>query len=318
MIKDENTLSILTNNWIPLIQLASQHASIDTFAKKLYLTNDVSSLWKLKIILSAYFIHEQSVEHESEQTAGLKSYPRYSNQPVDPRYDFFMAALLRHSNDRPTLPENLKIITWNYDSQIEMAYHPYGKIGHNDDDLLRRTLNIFPCPGKEYTKGGLSAEPSNIIKLNGTAAILYSETASSMEFKSYRKLFYKEAIEQILMLIRYSGEQINNPNFISHGSSVNFAWELEENWISKNAVTRAKDIITESDILVVIGYSFPVFNRDIDRTIFGDNSLSKVYIQDTEKNILGVQSRAKMIMNLRDTEFELDTNLDQFLIPFEL
>ena len=72
-IKDENTLSILTNNWIPLIQLASQHASIDTFAKKLYLTNDVSSLWKLKIILSAYFIHEQSVEHESEQTAGLKS-----------------------------------------------------------------------------------------------------------------------------------------------------------------------------------------------------------------------------------------------------
>src|SRR5205085_5957769 len=116
------------------------HPSIDTFAKKLFLTNDEYNLRQLKLILSVYFLYEQSHEAEKDNFFQYHEKVRYSNLPVDPRYDFFMAALLKPSKPRPVLPDNLYIVSWNYDSQLEMAYHPYGKIDHNDDKSLRESL----------------------------------------------------------------------------------------------------------------------------------------------------------------------------------
>ena len=43
--------------------------------------------------------------------------------------------------------------------------------------------------------------------------------------------------------------------------------------------------IEDADILVVIGYTFPFFNREIDRMIFSQmECLQKIYIQDPNAN----------------------------------
>ncbi len=99
---------------------------------------------------------------------------------------------------------------------------------------------------------------------------------------------------------------------------INFAWELQDNWFSKKAVEAAKAIISEASTLVIIGYSFPVFNRDIDKYIFEDNRLEKIYIQDLAVSIEGIKSRVIKTIDVDPEIIELETSVDQFLIPFEL
>ncbi len=304
--------------WLPLIINACNHPSIDTYAKKLFLTDDKYSLRQLKLILSSYFLHEQSEESISDNYYGHTPTIRYSNLPIDPRYDFFMAALLKQSKANPVLPDNLNIVSWNYDSQLEMAYHLYSKISHDDDESLRRNLKMYPLIENEYSKYDDGDKDYRIVKLNGTASSIFREKVNSFELHSYRKFFFKEAIDQIKSII---GTAIDSPKvdeYVDYGSNINFAWELQKNWFSKQTVETAKEIISKSSTLVIIGYSFPVFNRDIDKYIFEDNKLEKIYIQDLTENIEGVRSRASKIMDIEYEFFELETSVDQFLIPFEL
>ena len=87
---------------------SSHHFSVDTFAKKLFFRGDIQNLKKLKAALSAYLVIEQSRHH------------------VDQRYDAFLASILDFdSNRRVRLPEHLRILTWNYDTQLEKAFYGF-------------------------------------------------------------------------------------------------------------------------------------------------------------------------------------------------
>lgn len=83
------------------------HATIDTFAKKLYLKKDENNFIKLKHLLSIYFILEQFI-----------------NKP-DNRYDTFLANIL---TSELKIPQDITILTWNYDSQFEITFNEYTKI----------------------------------------------------------------------------------------------------------------------------------------------------------------------------------------------
>ena len=87
---------------------------------------------------------------------------------------------------------------------------------------------------------------------------------------------------------------------------------------SENFLEVAKTIIEETNVLVVIGYSFPFFNRDIDNEIFktltGKGKLM-IYFQDPllDGNYLKEQ------FNLRsDVTIKHIPKIDQFYIPYEL
>ena len=90
-----------------MIQGIKDHATIDTYARKLYLTRNLRDFRKLKNVLSAFFVWEQ-LEHKP-----------------DNRYDTFLANVLEIPN--LNLPKDISIISWNYDSQIETAYQAYRK-----------------------------------------------------------------------------------------------------------------------------------------------------------------------------------------------
>lgn len=67
---------------------------------------------------------------------------------------------------------------------------------------------------------------------------------------------------------------------------LSFAWEDETNDTKKIFLEKrmpiAKAIAEKTDILVVIGYSFPFFNRKIDDEIFKamKQRLFKIYLRD--------------------------------------
>ena len=91
-----------------LTDQTKQHASIDTYAKKLIVRRDKQKLLELKATLSAFFVIEQA------------------RNRVDQRYDSFFASVIEYDAfGRVEWPGNLKVITWNYDMQIEKAFFDY-------------------------------------------------------------------------------------------------------------------------------------------------------------------------------------------------
>jgi len=314
---EENLLNHITYNWIQIFDLAAQHSSVDTFAKKLYLTEEYRMLKQLKYILSAYFIYEQC-DRNNPFTEKSDSIP-YPNTLLDPRYGFFMAALLKKTKNQPKLPDSVKIISWNYDSQIELAYHTYSRIGYDNNKSLREHLGIFPVTDREYTEDDDGFfENCRIVKLNGTATNFVHEKPESYLIGNHTQIHFRDAIKEISSLINYSIDLTNSANKETLATHLNFAWELQENWFSTKAVEAAKAIISEASTLVIIGYSFPVFNRDIDKLIFENNRLSKIYIQDLPECIEGIKSRVIKTIDVDPEIIELETSVDQFLIPFEV
>ncbi|MEZ5053877.1 MAG: hypothetical protein R2807_03785 [Chitinophagales bacterium] len=105
-----------------------------------------------------------------------------------------------------------------------------------------------------------------------------------------------------------------------------FAWENDD--IVSKARQNAQNLISYSDAVVVIGYSFPTFNREIDRQLFkvfdgnckglSKKPSKKIYIQDTPENAPKIKERLKAIGNNLFDVAEIYTEVDQFFIPPEL
>ena len=82
--------SMFIDDLIWLQDKAAQHATIDTFAKKLYLCNQACDFGKLKLLLSSFFLIEQVIH------------------PFDKRYDTFFANIL---NRNAMIPDNVYIMS---------------------------------------------------------------------------------------------------------------------------------------------------------------------------------------------------------------
>jgi hypothetical protein len=102
--------------------------------QKFFLKGDLLSLKKLKAVLSSFIIVVQA------------------RRGVDKRYDSFFASVLYRDGRRELkIPPNIRILTWNYDTQLEKAFYGfaenngviYEKISHND-----RIHLINGCCGK--------------------------------------------------------------------------------------------------------------------------------------------------------------------------
>lgn len=74
----------------------------------------------------------------------------------------------------------------------------------------------------------------------------------------------------------------------------------------------------DTEQIVVIGYSFPFFNRVMDREIFGGMpNLKKVYVQD--KNPSAVMEAIGAVLPMgKKVELVPVSNCEQFYLPGEL
>ena len=102
---------------------------------------------------------------------------------------------------------------------------------------------------------------------------------------------------------------------------ISFAWER----MNDQYVQRISDCVSDAKVLVIIGYSFPFFNREVDRIIFEKMpSLEKIYIQDpnastVKMSLQPVLSSVQVSVNHLDRYIvTLEADPKQFFMPPEL
>ncbi|MDX1941836.1 MAG: hypothetical protein SFU99_14845, partial [Saprospiraceae bacterium] len=307
-----------------LMPMLIGHATVDTFAKKLFLRNkpeDKNNLYSLKYLLGCFFVYEQ-IELKSYwdqfTSTGRKDVftptrTSYEGQKVqkDFRYDVFLSTLL--SEKDIILDERIKVISWNYDSQFEIAYQEF-----NPNSLLK----VYPHPNL-FNDFNLNKSPQ-IVKLNGTATYLYSEKNRRSDDESIFKPMYElnelkadmnyGALPSFFDMLRLYSDWLNTKKE-DYIPFINFAWE--KNVLSKKTLEFAKEIMHQTEVLVVIGYSFPNFNRTIDLELLKDTFFNRVYIQTVKENIDDLSQRFKWLID-RKVEIIPYSDTYQFFIPYEL
>lgn len=290
---------------------SARHATIDTFAKKLYLKGDMATFYKVELLLTIFFVLEQLI-----------------NKP-DGRYDTFLASVLTKELE---IPDDISILTWNYDSQFEIAYKEYLS---NDFNYIHNKLRIYDVKTdkpigevNEKPKGVIKAddkekfhnmkafEPHKIVKLNGTAN--FKEMLPITDYYGAESEVYLREILNRYVLYNNGREDYGY-------TRLSFAWD-NNGYVNSFFDDKIESMVGDAETLVVIGYTFPFFNRETDRRVFAKmNNLSQIYIQDPHadriiKNIIPVMSDyQKDVYQLRLNDgIEPITNVDQFYLPPEL
>lgn len=222
------------------------------------------------------------------------------------RYDSFFASLL--DDDIIVFPENVRILSWNYDFQFEKAYSNYlniKEIGTN-----KAQLNVIT---KRSRSTNFVKDNFCIIKLNGTTE-LYQRGGISNKFEYFKEIQDELTEENFDMII----ENFRNSRAKTHEieTSLFFSWEKDlKDSDKKTFIERVVDIASGTGILVVVGYSFPYFNRKVDRQIIRNmKNLRKVYIQSPEAE--SIKDRFKAIRD--DIELISISEIGQFYLPNEL
>ncbi|SRR5579862_1631169 len=253
----------------------------DLLAKFLLETGDNKNYMLLKRLLSNYFSEQQSGVGPGRKQA----------------FDFRALTFLTTISANSKLPENVKILSWNYDRQLEIAAEKLKPVNAQSRSKIK---NFNPWPNyRDGVEGEHFRGIPFLLHLNGIAGYKYTAAAGAEEDASI-----------------FNFDDNMDP-------MISFAWEDESN-DSKNTfnskrIQHLQSIAANTEILVVVGYSFPFFNRKIDDEIFKSarSSLSKIYFQDP--NLDGNQ-----LINQFDLSPKLAQNLkhirevDNYYVPFEL
>ncbi|MEO1032255.1 MAG: hypothetical protein AAFX55_12660 [Bacteroidota bacterium] len=291
-------ISQFYKNIVWLKDESEKHTSIDTFAKKLYLKEDFPNLKKLKFLLSCFFIYLQ------RKDTGL-----------DKRYDSFFASIL---DDINTLPGAIKILTWNYDSQLEIAFKNFS------DYPLDVCKSILKCQSKSLSNRYKDLDPGSfgIYKINGTTDVNFGRN-NEKPFITDLDINDNKLIEKFLF--GNNSLESNNLDF-----TLSFAWENHND----SFFNKISNSIQNTEVLVIIGYSFPFFNRKVDEFILNSMpNLKKIYVQDPYhaddiiEKIKGLKTWKKTFYYKGSSGPEVSTKevidfipktfKDQFFIPIE-
>jgi hypothetical protein len=290
----KEAVKILISDLIDLGGNAEKHATVDTYAKKLFILEEGKKLYKLKCLLSIYFSLNQCI----------------SMGECDARYDAFWASLF--TNKRELIPD-VQVVSWNYDMQLEMSLREYTK--NNDIDSAQTLMNAqtnhlshlgMPDANQKFT----------VYKLNGCAndCFYLGRDVRDVKQQTLTQDLHKDELIWNIVLA-YS-------KFFEDGNrvvpSICFAWEapIEDSYYQISFVNEVSYRIKGAQVLVVIGYSFPFFNREVDRAIFQNNMFTDVYIQDInpEPVVESMRSVGIRYSNL----YTLPTMKDKFFLPPQL
>jgi hypothetical protein len=316
---EENIKALIADlEWLK-IEIRS-HQTVDTLAKKFYLIKEKDDdLVKLKKLLIVYFLFEQTLN-----TAFIRG-----NQPKelpDKRYDSLIATLINNKRGDLTLSPNFKVITWNYDIQFELAYREYqSKYGA---DGLQKALQIIPTKSYIHSDSILDFSKFSIVRLNGVAGLTSFEPFEDYNANLPANKAVRNEAKTATIITMLANKYASSLS--EDVEAFNYAWESGEDYDKlhrrkKTLVDEAYKIMRQTDVLVIIGYSFPSFNRSIDKNLI--NSLNKdfdmIYIQDTPDRVFELRKNFidsfTGLTNYTASGFEQKvkevTSINQFFVP---
>jgi hypothetical protein len=215
--------------------------SFDTYAKSLFEKGEVKELVNLKLLLKAYLVYRQFI-----------------CEP-DPRYDLLFATLINARR----LPPYVNFLSWNYDTQVELSLSKFSGL---DQGKFLDFVQLGFKPTAYYK--------SSLLKLNGTVSI--KKDFNKFE---YCELQDKPKYEDLLSnTISEIAEFYLKDDRSYHNPKMYFSWENKGRF--EEVLEYSKEIVNKTDILIVIGYSFPTLNRREDKLILNQLPPSaQIYVQ---------------------------------------
>jgi hypothetical protein len=275
----------IANNLDSISDKCIEFGTPDLYAKFLLETSDMDKYALLKKFMANYFHHEQTLA------------PTSSGQG---RFDYRALTFLTTIAQNEKIPPNVNVLSWNYDRQIEIAAN---KLRPVNSQVFKRIKGFTCWPNYQESYDFDERHQYNVndiflLHLNGIAGFNYSKRTFSEETNS---VF----------------------NFDDAGDTMlSFAWEDDTNdhkrVFLKERIEYTKKIAEGTQILVVVGYSFPFFNRKLDDVIIDSmrNTLTKIYYQDLSLD----GKRLFEQFNLNPEVVKIDTIswVDNYYIPYEL
>lgn len=320
--------------WV--INNTKNHLTVDTFARKLFAKNSShNDLRSLKRVLSTFFLYEQiKFEHNAHLRTDEFGVNQFKQTP-DKRYDGLISSIISDTINDNALLGNIKVLSWNYDTQFEQSYKEFW-----DFPSIQETHSALQVvPGKWIVEKGGNQEIDftkfSLIHLNGIAGFksIVEKPSKTLIDKYQNKIPTTDEIltDLIMFFDEISNIENHTPSNEEATLFFNYAWENKVNNhdfqspLANTAVYNAEKIAELTEILVVVGYTFPLFNRTIDNALISKmNRLTKVYIQD--KYPASIQSTMQNAFERlqepfykgNHVEFSLSDNLNQFVLPFEI
>lgn len=180
-----------------------------------------------------------------------------SSKRVDKRYDAFLSYVLDSDRyDRLKLPANVSILTWNYDAQIDKALYGF-------------------CEDESFVEKEVTHNDYFVYHINGSwpvsNGVLHSQHLESLWSAENEEEAASAALKRYILYQETPGLE----------PDIRFSWEEETPRLFNNA-----NLALAAETLVVIGYSFPLFNRNFDRRLFAallDFGLKRIYLGLPEK-----------------------------------
>lgn len=242
---------------------AFEFGSIDTYAKKLFLNRDFELLNRLKLAVSVNF----SLLEFTKDAHG--TYPSL----IDQRYISLFAKILEATqNGDVFIRPEYSFITWNYDLQLERAFSKFmPDEKHKIGELALNHLSKGPDLGNRASK-------KQVIHLNGYhGAYVTKDQPHFYIDREWNESASFDAFFDKMSFVTKSQQQGD----INFNSSIRYAWENHES----NNLEDARKIMEATRVLVIIGYSFPAFNRSIDKLLFEKMpNLKKIIVHDEKFN----------------------------------
>jgi hypothetical protein len=278
-----------------LLDEINRFGTPDIVAKIAFHKGEEEKLEDLKNLLSCYMLYEQmesdikgpidqiAFDQDSKHLTELREVifskdddlGKYMiSHKLDNRYVEFLSAIMKGEGDKISLADNVNIVSWNYDHQLEKAFNVFYP---KTVSKIQEHFGIFPITGfmdnlLNYDAKVAEVKECRIIKLNGTAGF------SSQDYRRLRIDVNTHTLDHPTLgllgkrIFGYRTDQFET-------NKLAFAWENDTDR-ARLCIETARSKIQMSDVVVVIGYSFPNFNRQIDRQIFEGFEGSKIYVQD--------------------------------------
>lgn len=294
---DDKELVKISNNIRKLSEVSKEYGTVDTYFKKLYLNKEVEETKELKSALSFFFYLWQ---HCCTNFKKSNSYEEWKD--IDLRYISLLATILQEENGRPKWNSQFKIITWNYDFQIISALAKF--VQSNDKEIIKE-FSIYPF-NNLIDKQDVEA---NIVYLNGISGAY--DFQGSIDSRFRKNLC--NPIENIFEICEdFNTQSEKNPN----KEYLNFAWDFNDNVISRQTVAKAQEIMKLTKQLVIVGYSFPYFNFDVDKLLFGNlKNGCKIVYQDFDADEEPIKNRTNKLYNFDIKVVTSEKIMNQFIIP---
>lgn len=271
--------------------------TIDTYAKKLFLLDKKQELKELKLAVSLFFTIWSLAESKNWKTIETEKGHLRECKKVDPRYISLLATYLEKGEHYPKLRHSVNFITWNYDLQLEEAYRLFTEIEEQNFNVVNKYFPFFP-----------NSENISKIKcchLNGFHGYYGKDEGRDLFNRSLSNDLAK-IVEEMLFISEPDPNRVLDFNHF-----INYAWEDSE--LSQNARQRAIDILSKTTHLVVVGYSFPPFNYDVDKKLMESlgNKFDTIIIQDPKVDPDFIAET----FNIRRNKIREVRDVNQFVIP---